>query len=645
MQTVRICLALILTAGFGTAWQSKGTSPTLLEAIRANDLERVRVLLAAGADPNAKDANDASALMYAALYSGPGMLNLLIAGGADVKLRDKNGLTALGWAAHSKESAKVLLEAGADVNAKSNLGGTPLLIAAAYPGNTGLLRLMLEKGANIHISVSGSTALTLAAFTGDVQGVAFLLDHGADPNPPGPGGHSALHLAVMRGDRPMVKRLLDAGAKVEMRTSLDEDILERYGFWNDPELVRMLLARGIDPARKDGRGHNAILFAASSDTVTPEVFSMLLKGGAPTDARTAYGDGALQAAQRRGDANIAKLLGGTAPRIPRQEIAAIPPVRQQIQAAISASLELLAKTGPSVVNQRGCFSCHHQSLPSLAAWYARRSGMEASHIAELNRKLVYPVLQRSNLLMQHGVAPAGEAATVAWELIGLASDGQPADLFTDVAVNYIAATQMPDGSWLERSGRPPLEYSIVSATAVAIRALDLYGFPSRRQEFDERIARAAAWLAKTEPLSSEERPMRLLGLVWGRASGAAIDKAARELASAQRPDGGWSQLPSLGSDAYATGQALVALRESGHFHADSRPFIRGVKYLLGTQEADGSWHVIGRALPVQPLFETGFPHGRDQFISAAGTSWAVMGLSLAIPSRKDFERSGKHQIR
>jgi ankyrin repeat protein len=43
--------------------------------------------------------------MYAALYSGPGMLNLLIAGGADVKLRDKNGLTALGWAAHSKESA------------------------------------------------------------------------------------------------------------------------------------------------------------------------------------------------------------------------------------------------------------------------------------------------------------------------------------------------------------------------------------------------------------------------------------------------------------------------------------------------------------------------------------------------------------
>src|SRR3954447_1699695 len=184
MPTVRICLTLMLAGGFGAAWQSKGTNLTIMEDIRANDVERVRVLLADGADPNTRDANNASPLMNAALYSGPGMLKLLIAGGADLKLQDKNGLTALGWAVHSTESAKVLLDAGADVNAKSNLGGTPLLIAAAYPGNTGLLRLMLEKGANVDISVFGSTALTLAAYTGDDQGVAFLLDHGADPNPP-----------------------------------------------------------------------------------------------------------------------------------------------------------------------------------------------------------------------------------------------------------------------------------------------------------------------------------------------------------------------------------------------------------------------------------------------------------------------------
>ncbi|HLJ46566.1 MAG TPA: hypothetical protein VKU01_11195 [Bryobacteraceae bacterium] len=121
--------------------------------------------------------------------------------------------------------------------------------------------------------------------------------------------------------------------------------------------------------------------------------------------------------------------------------------------------------------------------------------------------------------------------------------------------------------------------------------------------------------------------MRLLGLVWGGASRAAIDKAAQELASAQQPNGGWAQLPTLPADAYATGKALVALRESGSFGSKSSIFDRGARFLLGTQESDGSWHVRGRSLPVLALFESGFPHGRDQVISAAGTSWAVMALT------------------
>jgi N-acyl-D-amino-acid deacylase len=630
MRFVRASLVVTCIAVFGVGLQLKGEEGTLLDAIRANDGKRVQTLLAEGADPNSKDVNQASALMYAALYASPRVLDQLIRGGADLTYRDKSGLTALAWAVHSYESAKVLIDAGADVNAKSNIGGTPLLTAAAYPGNAPLLRLMLERGAELQTSVFGATALILAALTGDADSIALLLKKGSDPNAPGPGGFSALHFAVMRGDRRMVQLLIDAGVNVKIRTSKEEDALERYGFWNDPALVRMLLERGIDPARKDARGHNALLFAASSDTVTPEVFALLLKNTPSVNARTAYGDDALQAAQRRADARIAELLGGSAPVIEPPKARAIVFRPPQIQASISLSLELLAKNGPSVVNQRGCFSCHHQGLPSLAEWYARRAGIDAVQIAETNRKLVHSVLQGSAQLMQHGAAPAGEAATVAWQLIGLASDGQPADLVTDLAVNYLAATQMPDGSWPERWGRPPLEYSPVSATAVAIRALDLYGFSSRRQEFNERIGRAGAWLAKTRPAASEESAMRLLGLVWSRAPRAVIVTAARELASAQRRNGGWAQLPALPADAYATGQALVALRESGLFKPESPGFHRGAKYLLGTQEPDGSWHVRGRSLPVQLLFESGFPHGRDQWISAAGTSWAAMALALAL---------------
>jgi len=108
-----------------------------------------------------------------------------------------------------------------------------------------------------------------------------------------------------------------------------------------------------------------------------------------------------------------------------------------------------------------------------------------------------------------------------------------------------------------------------------------------------------------------------------------VRAAAQALAAEQRSDGGWAQLPSLTSDAYATGQALVALRESGAMTTSDPVYKRGVQFLLSTQLPDGSWFVKSRAMRIQPFFESGFPFGRDQFVSAAGTNWATQALALA----------------
>ena len=91
---------------------------------------------------------------------------------------------------------------------------------------------------------------------------------------------------------------------------------------------------------------------------------------------------------------------------------------------------------------------------------------------------------------------------------------------------------------------------------------------------------------------------------------------------------------NLESDAYATGQALVALRRSGSVDVASTAYQRGVAFLLRTQHADGSWLVRTRSFPVQPYKESGFPHGDDQWISATGTGWAVMALTLAAPEQQ-----------
>jgi squalene cyclase len=143
------------------------------------------------------------------------------------------------------------------------------------------------------------------------------------------------------------------------------------------------------------------------------------------------------------------------------------------------------------------------------------------------------------------------------------------------------------------------------------------------------VQRAAAWLARARPDSVEDHAFRLLGLTWTRASRSAIAKAATALMALQRADGGWSQLPTLASDAYATGQALTALVESGATKTTDRVYQNGVRFLLGTQLDDGSWYVRSRAVPIQPYFDSQFPHGTDQFISAAATNWATMALAHA----------------
>ena len=58
-----------------------------------------------------------------------------------------------------------------------------------------------------------------------------------------------------------------------------------------------------------------------------------------------------------------------------------------------------------------------------------------------------------------------------------------------------------------------------------------------------------------------------------------------------------------------------------------------VDFLLKQQLSDGSWFVRTRAIPIQPLFDGGFPHGPDAFISAAGTNWAALALTAGLGER------------
>ena len=121
-------------------------------------------------------------------------------------------------------------------------------------------------------------------------------------------------------------------------------------------------------------------------------------------------------------------------------------------------------------------------------------------------------------------------------------------------------------------------------------------------------------------------------------------RRSRNEAVAQCPDSRFSDrlrgpTNDLPNDAYATGEALYALHETGMAATDA-VYRRGVEYLLRTQQPDGSWHVKTRAAGFQPYFESGFPHHHDQWISQSGTVWAVIALSYAVPKPGPAESAG-----
>ena len=198
---------------------------------------------------------------------------------------------------------------------------------------------------------------------------------------------------------------------------------------------------------------------------------------------------------------------------------------------------------------------------------------------------------------------------------------------------FVKARQMPDGRWaFGTDGRPPLcADGDIGVTVLNMRALQLYGPAVDKPAYEKSIQLAAAWLAAAQPINDDDRSWRLLGLAWAGKNKDAIQKAVRDLLAVQRSDGGWSDLQSLDSNAYSTGKALVALQASGMSVSDSA-YQRGVQFLLNTQMEYGSWYIKTRAAGLQPYFDNGFPHGIDQWISAAGTSWATMALTLASQS-------------
>jgi uncharacterized protein len=285
---------LILTGQPLCAAQSRASDKQLFQAVATGDIGAVRILLANGVDIEAKDERGDTPLIVAVNDLNIEMVKLLLEKGAAVSVRNNYEETALTEAARSMnpELLRIVLSGNPDVKEKNAAlfraaESAPVVLqmadAPAIPGGhderapaateppwVTTVRLLLDSGADVEArDEEGDTPLVRAASYGQTETFNLLLERGGKINVRDKRGMTPLiaaacacAVATMNSTYDIMKILLEKGANVNARTRDGTTaLMMAAGSPDGPASVKLLLSKGADPMTKDNQGRTAMTFA------------------------------------------------------------------------------------------------------------------------------------------------------------------------------------------------------------------------------------------------------------------------------------------------------------------------------------------------------------------------------------------------
>ena len=299
---------IVLVGVLWGVWGAGAVAAGPADAAKARDWARVAELIGGGADVDARQADGATALHWAAYWGGADALAGLIRAGADVNAQNDYGASPL-WAACANRHAGAverLLAAGADPNLGLGSGET-LLMRCAHTGAPRAVRALIAHGADVDATepARGQTALMWAVANRQAAATRVLLAHGADvdartrtvrqfrgtgerstTSPQGAawfdaGGFTPLLFAARHGDIESARALLAAGAGVNESAADGNSALVVAAMSGNENLAAFLLGQGADP---DAAGSGYAALHAAVLRSQPDLLRALLEAGANPDA-------------------------------------------------------------------------------------------------------------------------------------------------------------------------------------------------------------------------------------------------------------------------------------------------------------------------------------------------------------------------